>query len=129
TVYYRYQGARMQAGGGGFLGFAQVQSIDTTPSSQYIATTTTYRQDFPFVGMPDTTEKRVVPGAWSATTCAVASVSNKCFQPPSIRAFPAFGGTLISQATNLWGSSPAYAPGTQTPLHVRLSNTDERRYA
>ena len=56
TVYYRYAGAKMQAGGRGYLGFAKIES-SYTPSSTAIVTTTSYHQDFPFTGMPLTTEK------------------------------------------------------------------------
>ncbi len=53
-VQYHYVGAKIQAGGRGYLGFGEVISYD--PQSQ-IRTNTRYRQDFPFIGMPlDTTQ-------------------------------------------------------------------------
>ncbi len=55
SVDYYYAGARVQGGGRGFLGFEQLTSIDGTTG---IATTTRYRQDYPFVGAPDSTEVR-----------------------------------------------------------------------
>lgn len=53
TVSYRYAGAKLQASGRGFLGFG---SIKTTDQQSGVTTTTTYRQDFPFLGQPATTE-------------------------------------------------------------------------
>ena len=46
---YHYVGARLQAGGRGFLGFAEV--IQWSPDSG-IRSNTRYRQDFPYVGLP-----------------------------------------------------------------------------
>jgi len=56
-VDYRYRGARMQAGGRGFLGFEEVQSID---AHNYIETTTQYSQNFPYIGRPKRTVSRVL---------------------------------------------------------------------
>ncbi len=47
-VQYHYVGAKLQAGGRGFLGFGEVISYD--PQTQ-IRTNSRYRQDFPFIGM------------------------------------------------------------------------------
>ncbi|MEE4217033.1 MAG: RHS repeat-associated core domain-containing protein [Xanthomonadales bacterium] len=46
---YHYVGARLQAGGRGFLGFAEV--IQWSPDSG-IRSNTRYRQDFPYSGLP-----------------------------------------------------------------------------
>jgi RHS repeat-associated protein len=46
---YRYEGARVQAGGRGFLGFERRSEIDV---ERTIATTTQFRQDFPYIGQP-----------------------------------------------------------------------------
>ncbi len=46
---YRYADARLQTGGRGFLGFRQLTTIDHQTG---VETTTRYRQDWPFVGMP-----------------------------------------------------------------------------
>ena len=48
-VDYHYAGARLQAGGRGFLGFAEVVSWNRQSG---IRNNTRYRQDFPFIGMP-----------------------------------------------------------------------------
>ncbi|MDH3903454.1 MAG: FG-GAP-like repeat-containing protein, partial [Xanthomonadales bacterium] len=47
-VQYHYVGAKLQAGGRGFLGFGEV--ISYNPQSQ-IRTNSRYRQDFPFTGL------------------------------------------------------------------------------
>ena len=49
TVNYQYKGFRAQTGGRGTLGFEQLITYD--PQSG-ITSDTTYRQDFPYIGMP-----------------------------------------------------------------------------
>ncbi len=49
STSYLYKGAKVQAGGRGMLGFAQVWQIDEQDD---IWTLTQYRQDFPFIGKP-----------------------------------------------------------------------------
>lgn len=55
TIDYRYAGARMQAGGRGFLGFEKLITIDKQTN---IKTETIYHQDYPYTGMPKSTEVR-----------------------------------------------------------------------
>ncbi|TQV67712.1 hypothetical protein FKG94_25435 [Exilibacterium tricleocarpae] len=55
SIDYRYAAARAQAGGRGFLGFERITTIDNQTGVQ---TETTYRQDFPFIGMAVRTEKK-----------------------------------------------------------------------
>ena len=128
AVHYRYAGARVQAGGGGLLGFRQIQSFDTTPAGSHIVTTSTYRQDAPYAGVPLETVRRAVSGTHTLPSCLSGTVTNACFQAPGT-SFPAIGGTLIAQSTSVWETSPAFSPGTQTPVHVRLSGSDERVHA
>ncbi len=70
-VDYQYAEARMQSGGRGFLGYGK---LITTDAQTGVVTETTYRQDFPYTGMPSST---VVKTA---------------------------GGTLLSESTNTWDS-------------------------
>ena len=51
---YTYVGGKSHVTGGGFLGFRQTLSTD----AQGIKSTTTYRQDYPYQGLPSTAEKR-----------------------------------------------------------------------
>lgn len=48
-VSYYYTEAHMQAGGRGFLGFQTLKTVDEQTG---VVTVNTYRQDFPYVGMP-----------------------------------------------------------------------------
>ncbi len=56
--YYYYLG-RIQAGGLGFLGF---KALMTEEPQTEVRTTSFYRQDWPFIGSPDRTEKRLPSG-------------------------------------------------------------------
>ncbi|WKD50396.1 FG-GAP-like repeat-containing protein [Microbulbifer spongiae] len=59
SVSYHYEQMKLQAAGRGMLGF---QSISTTDNQTGVVTETTYRQDFPFIGMPLHTETRTGSG-------------------------------------------------------------------
>lgn len=59
SISYRYGEGRLQAGGRGFLGFMQLTTIDDQSG---VATTTRYRQDWPFVGMPIATIAKSTQG-------------------------------------------------------------------
>ena len=52
NVRYSYQGARVQTGGRGFLGFASIRTEDI---QNKLLTTTEYRQDYPYIGRPSRT--------------------------------------------------------------------------
>ncbi|RUO18722.1 hypothetical protein CWE08_10855, partial [Aliidiomarina iranensis] len=54
SVTYTYEGARAEAGGRGFLGFASLTTRDVQTG---IETTTTYHQHFPYIGMPKSTQQ------------------------------------------------------------------------
>jgi len=47
VVRYSYQGARVQTGGRGFIGFASIRTEDI---QNKLLTTTEYRQDYPYIG-------------------------------------------------------------------------------
>ena len=55
AISYVYHQAKIQAAGRGYLGFKKIQSIDEQTG---VVTSTQYRQDFPFIGMPIKTEVR-----------------------------------------------------------------------
>ncbi|WP_175453026.1 PQQ-binding-like beta-propeller repeat protein [Microbulbifer yueqingensis] len=59
AVSYYYAQAKVQAGGRGMLGFEQLTTVDEQTG---VETTTTYRQDFPFQGYPQSTEVRSAQG-------------------------------------------------------------------
>ncbi len=62
-IKYHYEGLKMQAGGRGILGFEKVYTFDPQTN---VETTTTYRQDFPFTGMPLRTDKVLLSGFGSS---------------------------------------------------------------
>ncbi len=49
ALEYHYYEAKVQAAGRGFLGFQQLKTVDTIAN---VKTTTQYRQDWPFTGLP-----------------------------------------------------------------------------
>ena len=53
AISYVYHQAKIQAAGRGYLGFKKIQSIDEQTG---VITSTQYRQDFPFIGMPIKTQ-------------------------------------------------------------------------
>ena len=56
---YTYSGAKAHLTGGGYLGFNQVTARDPQTN---IKSTTTYRQDYPYQGLPLVSEKRTDGG-------------------------------------------------------------------
>lgn len=64
-VDYYYAGGRIQANGVGPLGFAHVRTVKERNGGELV-TTTHYRQDYPFVGLPIKTTVDFVPGASSS---------------------------------------------------------------
>ncbi|MEM7765647.1 MAG: RHS repeat-associated core domain-containing protein [Pseudomonadota bacterium] len=58
-ISYHYAEAKLQAAGRGMLGFQQLRSVDEQSG---IVTTTRYRQDWPFIGYPISTETRTSQG-------------------------------------------------------------------
>lgn len=58
AVSYIYHHGRIQAAGRGFLGFRKLSTIDEQSN---VVTTTEYRQDFPFIGMPVRTTRSLMP--------------------------------------------------------------------
>ncbi|MCX2783662.1 PQQ-binding-like beta-propeller repeat protein [Microbulbifer thermotolerans] len=59
AVSYYYAQAKIQAGGRGMLGFEKLTTVDEQTGVQ---TTTSYRQDFPFLGYPQSTEVKTAEG-------------------------------------------------------------------
>lgn len=59
AVSYYYAQAKVQAGGRGMLGFEKLTTVDEQTG---VRTTTNYRQDFPFIGYPQSTQVRTADG-------------------------------------------------------------------
>jgi RHS repeat-associated protein len=124
TLFYRYAGARIQAGGRGFLGFHEIVTVDTNQSGGYVATSTTYRQDYPFIGMPLQTRKHALVGQTYEQDQCANTYTDYCFQQLGV-AFPTLGGKVFSDSAHGWEASPVFAAGTQSPVQVRTRETDE----
>nr|WP_298156304.1 FG-GAP-like repeat-containing protein [uncultured Pseudoxanthomonas sp.] len=124
TVHYRYAGAKVQAGGRGFLGFREIATIDVNHSGGHVVATTTYAQNFPFVGVPVQTTKAAVLGqAYIAPSCVNGIVNETCYATPG-QAHPALGGSWFSQQMQSWEMAPATL-ASQAPIHLRTMGTEE----
>ena len=97
SVNYRYAGARLQFGGRGWLGFRKL-TTETEKDGYTFETNTYYRQAFPFIGMPDKTEKYMVSG------------SNR---------------TLLSSAANSYTNVTSVNANSLTSYQVYNANTKE----
>jgi len=98
AIAYHYGEAKVQAAGRGLLGFHKIKTVDEQSG---VETTTTYRQDFPFIGSPSTTEVR------SAS------------------------GSLLSEATNTWGLhgwNGSSTPLPTAPYQPFISQSTEKGY-
>ena len=129
TVFYRYNGAKMQAGGRGFLGFREVVTIDPNQSGGYITTATQYAQNFPFIGLPAQTVKlAAINMLYVPPVCLSAAPTDSCFAPRSTPA-NALVGTGFSQSLQAWeaftDSGAAFASGVQLPIAPRTAGTQE----
>lgn len=126
TVHYRYAGARVQSGGRGFLGFAVIDTIDPNQTGGHVVTTTSYAQNFPFVGMPVQTVKKAVANlAYLLPACLNGTaITNACFATPG-QSHTDLGGNWFSDSGQVWESAPAVLTA-QVPLHVRTFGTDEK---
>ncbi|SDQ92661.1 FG-GAP-like repeat-containing protein [Pseudoxanthomonas sp. CF125] len=124
TLHYRYAGARVQAGGRGFLGFREMVTIDPNQTGGYVVTTTTYAQNFPFMGMPiQTVKAAVLNQAYLVPTCLNSAVTDACYATPG-QSFPSLGGSVFSNSVQSWEVAPV-SLAAQTPLHVRTLGSEE----
>jgi RHS repeat-associated protein len=114
-LYYQYADARIQAGGRGNLGFAEIRTIDPNFSDRHVVTISKYSQVYPFIGLPRETRKVMVASAYSAPACVEQSLEtgDQCFHllgggTPNLY-FTEPGGTLLSFARNLYAANDAHA--------------------
>ncbi|MHB8447329.1 MAG: FG-GAP-like repeat-containing protein [Rudaea sp.] len=118
TIYYRYAGGLLQAGGRGFLGFYETWTFDNNDlanvGNQYIVTVNSYAQNYPFIGMPLTTFKLAFTGALTRgnaqlDACAANPESGtyNCFAPagttpwPDLISNPATAGVTVGYGGSL----------------------------
>lgn len=118
TLYYRYAGGLLQAGGRGFLGFYETWTFDgndrANVGNQYIVTVNSYAQNYPFIGMPLTTFKlafngTLTRGSAQLDACAANPESStyNCFAPagtmpwPDLITNPATAGVTVGYGGSL----------------------------
>ena len=148
-LYYRYVGAKMQSGGRGLLGFREIHTIDPNhrstekeESGAFALTISSYRQQFPFIGLPDTTERWVVRQAWEETACFQnTAVCKDHLDQPFATPDVAWPGRarLLSDATEdyvfAWTSAPSVEltvfngqTRAPEPVQVRRVRSQEHTY-
>ncbi len=129
TLFYRYNGAKMQAGGRGFLGFREAITIDPNQTGGYVTTVTQYAQNFPFAGLPTQTVKRAaINMVYVPSACLGGAPAEACFAPRD-QPGASIVGTAFSQSTQSWeavsNGGVVFSPGNQAPLHARTAGTVE----
>jgi RHS repeat-associated protein len=127
SIYYRYVGGKMQAGGRGFLGFREIHTIDTNHPGQHVVTVTGYRDDFPFIGRPHATIRRVASGSFAPDAdCIGANRKDKCFQP-SGSGFTPYMGIPVSWSTTDWANGVVLGP-TAIPQRPRPGTSTDKSF-
>ena len=135
SLYYRYAGAKVQAGGRGYLGFREIVTFDPNQVAGYVATVTTYNQNFPYVGMPAKTAKLAYGSqSYSPSSCVTGTTTSSCYSGPGVlftdvdvpaKRFGFSQQFWEADSDNTTGMA-AFAAGIQAPLHVRTTGTDEQ---
>lgn len=120
TLHYRYNGAKMQAGGRGFLGFREVLTIDPNQTGGYVTTRSRYAQNFPYTGLPlETSKWAAINLLYVAPGCLGGAPLEPCFAP-RVQAGAAPVGTGFSQSQQVWeaivDTGTGFQPGIQTPV-------------
>lgn len=135
SLYYRYAGAKMQAGGRGYLGFREIVTFDPNQVGGYVATATTYNQNFPFAGMPAWTKKRAFNGqTYAPAACVTSPITSACYSPSATgQGFPPMADNWFGFSQQSWEAdtdntaiNTGFAAGVQAPIHVRTQGTEEQ---
>lgn len=127
STYYRYAGARLQAGGRGLVGFNEITSFDASFPGFTLATQQKYFQGYPAVGTLAESSTRILPGnAYNPKAC-LNTANTYCYAYGG-ELFPALGGTLISKTVYAWDIYPAFNPGQQVPIQLRPYSVDSETY-
>ncbi len=119
SVSYFYEGQRAQAGGRGLLGFEKVYTYDP---QRNVTTETTYRQDFPFTGMPLSTLQYIGQRAATPASNKILSEATN-----SLLAFTFHGGKthypyIKTSIETMYGLNDA-ATLTQKKSVIETTNT------
>ncbi|MGQ0798875.1 MAG: FG-GAP-like repeat-containing protein [Pseudomarimonas sp.] len=122
SVYYRYVGGKLQAGGRGFLGFREIHTIDANHPGKHVVTVTGYRDDFPFIGMPHATIRFVNEGSFAPNASCTGPIRNDgCFLSAGTE-FPPYTGVRVSWSSSDWENG-ATLGATPIPQRPRLKFT------
>lgn len=110
SIEYYYGEAKIQAAGRGFLGFQRLTTVDLQSD---VVTATRYRQDWPFIGLPISTQVVATDGT-------------------------SFDGDTVSTSTNEWevvewtGSTASTAATSGTaalgPIHLVQTRSSDKAY-
>ncbi|MBT8069577.1 MAG: VCBS repeat-containing protein, partial [Gammaproteobacteria bacterium] len=120
---YHYAGAKLQAGGRGLLGFAEIIIYD--PQLQ-IRTNTRYRQDFPFTGLPIDVSRAVSSAGSKFDPVTVVSSRQPVAVPavtPDTQPPATISGTLLSYSVKQWKQSSVVAGTWQIHSDKSLQHT------
>ena len=143
SVRYSYQGARVQTGGRGFLGFASIRTEDI---QNKLLTTTEYRQDYPYIGRPSRTIVQKLSQV-IVDPCLNDPLNPECFQEPPNNCGPVACRTntvnagigqpyrfmstadpIITDTSKTYTSNPVFVPATQQTIAVYSGSSEEKRY-
>ena len=105
ALEYHYYEAKVQAAGRGFLGFQQLKTVDTVTG---VKTTTQYRQDWPFNGLPIGT--------------VVSSSSDKIIGGSSTT------WEILEWTSGMPGIAEGGGSGALGPIHVEQTQTTANTY-
>lgn len=111
STRYQYSEAKIQAGGRGFLGFHGRAVIDDQTG---IATYSTYRQDFPFIGSPLSTVV-VAPNG------GILSESHNIYD---VHGLPSNASTLAANGTGALGSLTTYLKTSYKASYATKSSSE-----
>ena len=101
---YTYAGAKIHELGGGFLGFRQIAVNDPQTG---ITTTTSYSQNYPYQGLPQTVVKQTATGAW-------LNYAQSTWQTTSLGGGAYHRSDLVQTVEQSWDLNGAALPRTQT---------------
>ena len=132
TIEYRYGGARMQAGGRGFLGFRTIDTLDINPDTSGIGSSTLrgvarteYHQDYPFVGQAKSSLSLAVPASYDFYSGLHPTCRNSPEAQSGTTCFAAFdvgwtditsGGAIkLAEKLNVWACK-GHGDGSVCPI-------------
>ena len=129
AIEYAYADARVQARGRGFVGFARLTTEDAQTG---VRTTTAYRQDFPFAGLPIASESRTEKGhllSRTTTTWKMDGHQSTWTNTAMTSGTSALGSVRVVPAKVVEETYDLVANGTKKGSLVKTMTTTETRDA